>query len=136
MLDLNRGASWCRARSDSVDEWLRELFADAVPGDTGSVALVAVGGYGRAELCPQSDIDLALIHDGRRDIGALADRIWYPIWDEGLHLGHSVCTVKEALDLAADDLDTATSVLSARRLAGDPALAAELGERAVAQWKR
>ena len=63
------------------------------------VALVAVGGYGRAELSPQSDIDLLLLHDGRPDIATIAERVWYPIWDEGLKLGHSVRTTKEALAL-------------------------------------
>ena len=61
---------------------------------------------------------------GRR--GELAERIWYPIWDAGLKLGHGVRTVKEALALAADDLDTATSLLDARLVAGDAGLTAEL----------
>ena len=62
---------------------------------------------------PGSDLDVMLLHAGRRDVGAIAERLWYPIWDEGLKLGHSVCTAREALTLADDDLDTATSLLSA-----------------------
>src|SRR5256885_10582729 len=89
-----RGAPWCQAHSDLVDRWLVDLFRAATDGaDGGGVALVAVGGYGRSELCPQSDIDVVLVHDGRRDIATIADPIWYPICDEGLHLGHSASHV-------------------------------------------
>src|SRR5437588_6079475 len=91
------GAAWCRAHSDLVDGWLVELLQNATEGDGEGAALVAVGGYGRSELGPQSDIDVMLVHDGRAGVAAVADRVWYPIWDEGLHLGHSVCTVKEAV---------------------------------------
>src|SRR5436190_17875267 len=100
------------------------------------VALVAVGGYGRAELCPQSDIDVILLHGGRADIGTVADRLWYPVWDEGLRLGHSVRTSREALALACDDLDTATSLLSTRHLAGDTALSSSLKDTGLAQWQK
>ena len=83
------------------------------------MALVAVGGYGRGELAPWSDLDLLLLHDAKRGIAPVAERLWYPIWDTKLKLGHAVRTVKEALRLAADDLDTATSYLTLRHLAGD-----------------
>jgi [protein-PII] uridylyltransferase len=131
------GAALCRRYSDLVDGWLAELLttAEAEIG-TGDVALVAVGGYGRAELSLQSDIDVLLLHDGRADIGKLADRVWYPIWDEGLKLGHSVRTAREALALAADDLDTATSLLQVRHIAGDPDLTDDLAGRAMAQWQK
>ena len=131
------GRELCRAYSDLVDAWLAELFAQVV-GDSGvdGVALVAVGGYGRAELSLQSDIDVLLLHGGRSDIGAVADGLWYPIWDEGLKLGHAVRTVREALALAADDLDTATSLLQVRHLAGDEDLTEELAGRALDQWRK
>ena len=103
----------------------------------GGVALVAVGGYGRAELSLQSDIDVVLLHTGRSDIGTLADKVWYPIWDEGLKLGHAVRTTREALALAADDLDTATSLLQIRHLAGDAERSpTDLAERALQQWQK
>ena len=127
------GAAWCEAYTALVDKWLIELFDSATPAASG-VALVAVGGYGRSELCPSSDIDVMLIHDKRVDVRALADRIWYPIWDEGLKLGHSVRTVRDALRLSSDDLDTATTLLSARHLAGDTELTSELAQRALSQW--
>src|ERR1700719_2288973 len=120
------GARWCSEYSALVDEWLASLLADAV--DSGSAAdivgmsLVAVGGYGRSELCPQSDLDLMLLRNPRRDVTTVAERVWYPIWDAGLKLGHSLCTQREALDIAEEDLDTATALLSARHVAGDPSL--------------
>jgi len=90
----NRGVSFCTLLSDKVDTWMRELWTNAGGPDSGA-ALVAVGGYGRAELSPGSDIDVYLIHDPKRDVGALAESIWYPIWDEGVKLGHAVRSVKE-----------------------------------------
>ena len=116
------GRELCRVWSEEVDRWLAELVEVAAEPHDQGLALVAVGGYGRSELSLQSDLDVILLHAGRRDIGELADRIWYPIWDEGMKLGHSVRTVKEALALAADDLDTATSLLDTRHLAGDRTL--------------
>ena len=127
------GTAWCEAYTALIDKWLIELFDNATPATSG-VALVAVGGYGRSELCPSSDIDVMLVHDKRVGVGALAERIWYPIWDESLKLGHSVSTVRGALRLASDDLDTATTLLSARHLAGDAELTSELAQRALSQW--
>ena len=132
------GRELCRAYSDLVDVWLGELFTAATAGadaDDG-MALVAVGGYGRAELSLQSDIDVVLLHSGRSDIGTLADKLWYPIWDEGLKLGHAVRTIREGLALASDDLDTATSFLQVRHLAGDEDLTEELAGRSLDQWRK
>ncbi|MGH9181514.1 MAG: hypothetical protein ACRDY5_07360, partial [Acidimicrobiales bacterium] len=72
-----------------MDRWLAGLL-----GPEDGVALVAVGGLGRRELCPGSDLDLVLVHRDRRDMRAVAERLWYPIWDAGLGLDHSVRTVK------------------------------------------
>jgi [protein-PII] uridylyltransferase len=131
------GRALCRAHSDAVDAWLAALLVDALDGrGGGDVALVAVGGYGRAELSLQSDVDALLLHGGRADIGEIADRLWYPVWDAGVKLGHAVRTSREALALAADDLDTATSLLEVRHVAGAPSLTADLAEAATAQWRK
>ncbi len=100
------------------------------------MAVVAVGGYGRRELCPGSDLDVVLVHHGRRDVQKVAERLWYPIWDAGVGLDHSVRTVKEALAVAGADLKAALGLLDARLVAGDAGLAAELGAGARAQWCR
>ena len=126
-----KGAEFCRAYVALVDSFLASLLP---PVD--GVALVAVGGYGRGELCPGSDIDLVLLHGRRaRDVQSVAEAVWYPLWDSRLKVGHAVRTVKEALALASGDLETATSLLDVRLVAGDPDLAAELSQRACAQWQ-
>jgi len=122
-----------QALSKATDEFLIELFVREIQDDD-SVALVAVGGYGRAELAPSSDLDLMLIHKDRDDVDSLADRIWYPLWDEGFKLGHSVRSVEQTLRLASTDLETATSLLNARLVAGDATLLEELLARNEDQW--
>ncbi|MBV8960061.1 MAG: [protein-PII] uridylyltransferase, partial [Actinobacteria bacterium] len=92
-------------------------------------------GYGRRELCPGSDLDLVLVHAGRRDIAEVADRIWYPIWDSGVRLDHSVRTVKEALDVAETDLKVMLGLQTARLVAGDAALATRLRDEANDRWR-
>ncbi|MFE6819883.1 [protein-PII] uridylyltransferase [Streptomyces sp. NPDC057677] len=119
-----------------TDDWLAALFAAAAPPR--GVALVAVGGYGRAELSPRSDLDLLLLHDGSADkaaIAALADRLWYPVWDLGLALDHSVRTAAEARSTAAEDLKVHLGLLDARPVAGDHGLVAALRTTVLADWR-
>jgi [protein-PII] uridylyltransferase len=128
-----QGSAWCHAHTERVDAWIRALFAEVAPGASG-VALVATGGHGRAELCPQSDLDLLLVVPNHR-VDDIAAGLWYPMWDQGLKLGHSVRTIDEALALAKSDLDTATALLTVRHIAGDPALTDVLATRALDQWR-
>jgi [protein-PII] uridylyltransferase len=110
-------------RAALVDECLRELSQGAPSG----VALCAVGGYGRGELAPRSDVDLLVLHRDR-DLSAmrdLAERILYPLWDARLTLGHSVRTPAECVAGARDRLEIATSLLDLRFLGGDRELADE-----------
>ena len=79
-----RGRAACRALSDVTDDWLCALLEEAADGDLRGLALVATGGYGRRELAPESDLDVWLLHDGRNDVGRVAERLWYPVWDAGL----------------------------------------------------
>lgn len=135
--DTLRGAAWCTAHSNLIDGWFAELLQQAAgQAEPEGLALVAVGGYGRSELCPASDIDVMLIHERHTGVRSVADQIWYPVWDQGLHLSHSVQSLKEALSLAAEDLDTATALLSARHVAGDASLSAALADGAASQWER
>ena len=130
-----RGSAWCRAHAGLVDAWLAELLEKATLGETAGLALVAVGGYGRSELAPGSDIDVMLLHDARADVASVAHAIWYPVWERSLHLGHSVSTPKEALRLASADLDTATALLGARHVAGDAGLTARLTTGVRSDWE-
>ncbi|MEK6551226.1 MAG: [protein-PII] uridylyltransferase [Pseudomonadota bacterium] len=100
-----------------------ELHRPALPGKT-SVALVAVGGYGRGELHPASDIDLLLLF-GRFDASAaqgFVETFVRFLWDIGLEIGHSVRTVRECVSEAKGDLTVATTLMETRLLAGDEAL--------------
>ena len=99
------------------------------------MALVAVGGYGRRELLPRSDLDVLLLHGGRDDIASIADRIWYPVWDSGAELDHAVRTVPQARRVARADLKVALGLLSARHVAGDPQLTERLRAGALEDWR-
>jgi len=128
------GEDFCRRYADEADAWLSEL-ADRAGGDNKRhLALVAVGGYGRRSLCPYSDLDVVLVHDGRRDIGSVADGIWYPVWDEGVHLDHSVRRPAEVLSVAAEDVRVALGLLDGRRVWGEPKVAEPLLEKARSAW--
>ncbi|MDB1089638.1 [protein-PII] uridylyltransferase [Streptomyces sp. ACA25] len=119
-----------------TDEWLTALMT-AGPGGP-RAALIAVGGYGRGELSPRSDLDLVLLHDGCSrpgEIAALADRLWYPVWDLGIALDHSVRTPEEAHRQAAEDLKVQLGLLDARHLAGDETLTAGLRTDLLGRWR-
>src|SRR5208283_2109543 len=117
-------------RTTQVDRWLAGMLG-AEPG----VALVAVGGYGRRELLPGSDLDVLLLHAGQDGIASIADRIWYPVWDSGARLDHAVRTVPQARRVARADIKVALGLLSARHVAGDPALTTQLREGALEDWR-
>lgn len=127
-----RGDKLRRALAAAADEWLAGLL-----GQRPGVALVAVGGYGRGELSPGSDLDVLLLHEGFADpaIAELADRIWYPIWDTKVKLDHSVRTLAQARAVAREDLPAALGLLTARHVAGDQALTERLRADAAADWR-
>ncbi len=122
-----------------TDRWLAALFGTACQeAGVRGAALVAVGGYGRGELSPRSDLDLLLLHDGSAGSGAiatLADRIWYPVWDLGLALDHSVRTPGEARKTAGEDLKVQLGLLDARPVAGDLGLVSALRTTVLADWR-
>jgi [protein-PII] uridylyltransferase len=117
-------------RVNRSDRWLCDLL-----GTESAVALVAVGGYGRKELLPRSDLDVLLLHEGRDGIAAIADRIWYPVWDSGVQLDHAVRTVPQARRVARGDLKVALGLLSARHVAGDAELTERLRAGALTDWR-
>ena len=132
-----RGDAFCRAYAKAADEWLTGLFDQAVGGgDSRGMALLAVGGYGRSELCPFSDLDVVLLHRGKGDVSATADKIWYPVWDEGISLDHSVRRPGEVLDMAGQDLRVALGLLDGRVICGDGRVAEPVLEGARDRWAK
>jgi len=122
-------------RSAVADALCVKAYDGAGGPDTG-VALVAVGGFGRAELAPQSDLDVVLVHDEGVALGQLGELLWYPLWDSGFKLDHSVRSVPQMTTAAADDLRVALGLLDLRHLAGDPNLTLRLRTTTLAEWRR
>jgi [protein-PII] uridylyltransferase len=109
-----------------MDRFIRSLFLEASFRDKaeeiheGSVAVAALGSYGRRELCLGSDVDLLVIHQGRlsRETNEIIRRVLYTLWDVKLEVGHSVLTFQECNRLAQSDFRFLTSVMDARFLLG------------------
>jgi [protein-PII] uridylyltransferase len=122
---------------DALTAWYDGWLAGLLPADSGGIALLAVGGLGRREPAPYGDLDLVLLHDGKRsDIAEIADQVWYPVWDCQLGLDHSVRTPQQAIAVAGQDLKAMLGMLDARHLAGDPALTGLLREQVISGWRR
>jgi len=121
------GYALVRKHSDFIDHHLADSFEKSVsPGD--GFALVALGGYGRQELYPFSDIDLMLLYDPAQkdELSPLVDAILYPLWDAGLEVGHGVRTLEECMVDASEDFFFRVAMLDARLIAGSSALFARL----------
>lgn len=121
------GPAFCHAHSDLMDETLRGL-AGTVFKDTPGLCLFALGGYGRRELCPWSDIDLMFFTPKEADAAEKAgiEKFLYALWDKGLKVGHSVRSMHDCLTLAKKDSKILTSLLDSRLLFGDRAIAENL----------
>ncbi len=128
-----RGLEVSRLLADAMDVALRALW-DRI-GDP-EVALVALGGYGRAELSPKSDLDLMVLHDGSARASSVSEALFYPLWDAGFIVGHATRKPKEALRLAKDNLEAETSFLQPRLIAGDRALSESFERDALAQTRK
>ena len=124
-----------RERTAAADERCVQAYAGAALPDTGA-ALVAVGGYGRSELAPYSDLDVVLVADDDVALGSGAEQVWYPLWDSGTKLDHSVRTFTGMLEAAAGDLRVALGLLDMRHLAGDPNLTLRLRTQVLTHWRR
>jgi [protein-PII] uridylyltransferase len=128
-------------RTADADALCAKAWADVGAPDTG-LALVAVGGYGRGELAPHSDLDLVLVSDldgtgaDEQLLGQVAGQLWYPLWDSGANVDHSVRTLPEMLAAADGDLRVATGLLDVRHVAGDPNLTLRLRTMMLAHWRR
>lgn len=132
------GGQVVAARSLIVDLLIRRITRTAVEKQFGSLeagehfAIIALGGYGRQELSPHSDIDIMFVHEGRRD-GAratqLSEAILYLLWDIGFKVGHSLRALNECLSIAKEDRISRNSMIDARLLWGNQELFNKLVER-------
>lgn len=123
------------ALSDLWEEAVRPYGQRATEG----IALAAVGSLARQDAGPLSDYDLILVHDGRtiarQDVAKLADAVWYPLWDNGIRLDHSVRTLGECRSVASDDLSAAVGMLDISWIAGDPVLVAGIRHGIAHDWR-
>jgi [protein-PII] uridylyltransferase len=131
------GREVCQARAAILDLLLRyilEATRNASPElaekNLPPLALVAIGGYGRGELNPHSDIDFMFLHNGdlvsggkpKPSMSAIVDGLLYPLWDIGLKVGHSVRSVADCVHVANTDMQSKTSLIEARLITGNSAL--------------
>jgi [protein-PII] uridylyltransferase len=117
-LENQSAAELLRRHCRLIDQQLQAVWRHfEIPPD---VALVAVGGYGRGQLFPFSDIDLLILLPGPASeaLGEKLEQFVGALWDIGLEIGHSVRTTSECLEFAAQDITVQTSLLEARQLAG------------------
>src|SRR5215470_456064 len=130
------GRQMFAGRAELVDVLLRYVFgaaSSAVARGNGEgeapLALIALGGYGRGELNPFSDVDVMLLHQQRAEVSPhleeMVNQILYLLWDSGFKVGHSTRSIKEAIAQANSDMHTKTAMLEARFLAGNAELAKE-----------
>lgn len=118
------------ARARGIDALLEHAWQQAIPGAVKNAALVAVGGYGRGELAPCSDVDIMILVATKRD----SDKDWIAefltaLWDSGLDIGHSVRTPPECRKVAADDLTIVTAMMESRLLAGDQGIFNQVSQK-------
>jgi len=111
-----------RQHSDRVDDLVRRVFQKAQSQIyTPSACLIAVGGYGRAELAPHSDVDLLLLYSSpqKEQLPLLIEKILYPLWDLGLDVSCSSRSINECLEMAQSNLQVKTSLIDVRYLDGE-----------------
>ena len=128
------------AMSELGRSWITDIWIAATNGARpDGVALASVGSLARGDAGPLSDFDLVLLHDGRslsgKEVTSLADRIWYPIWDGGAKLDHSVRTVGQCRAVAAGDLAAAVGLLDLELVAGDEQVVAAARSTVGHDWR-
>lgn len=131
------GREVCRARAAILDLLLRYILEgtrnaspELAEKNLPPIALVAIGGYGRGELNPFSDIDFMFLHTGDMVSGgkpkpamrAIVDGLLYPLWDIGLKVGHSTRSIADCIQVANEDMQSKTALIESRLVAGNSAL--------------
>ena len=128
------------ALAEFARTWLVDRWAEAAQGrPTPGLALAAVGSIARGDAGPLSDYDLVLLHEGRamsqKDIDRFADRLWYPMWDSGIKIDHSVRTLGQCRQVAGADLSAAVGLLDLSHLAGEENLVAAARSAVAQDWR-
>ncbi|WP_145044130.1 [protein-PII] uridylyltransferase [Mycobacteroides abscessus] len=126
------------AMTDLNELWLTTKAAEVGITDSSGFAIVALGGLGRREMLPYSDLDLVLLHDENiapETLSEVADGLWYPLWDANIRLDHSVRTVADTLHVAGQEMSAALALLDARHIAGDAQLSSLMIGGVRQQWR-
>ena len=126
-----------RARSNEGDLLLSSLFTES-GANAHEVAIAAVGGFGRGELSPGSDLDIVILHSGslpEKDLSDLVNKILYPLWDKNIKIDHSVRTRSEVREAAETDLKVVLGLLDIRLVCGNPDLVAAVQVDAIDEWR-
>jgi [protein-PII] uridylyltransferase len=126
-----------RSRSDECDLLLSKLFKDS-GADEKTMAIAAVGSFGRGELAPGSDLDIVIFHSDTipaADLAELVNKILYPLWDSKFKVDHSVRTYNETKEALHDDLKVAMGLLDIRLIAGSADLVADVQVLALDTWR-
>jgi [protein-PII] uridylyltransferase len=127
-----------RTRSNEGDLLLSSLFNDS-SANPDEVAIAAVGGFGRGELSPGSDLDIVIIHAGslaEKELSDLVNKILYPLWDKNVKIDHSVRTRSEMRDAAEADLKVALGLLDIRHICGNVDLVDAVQVDALESWRK
>ena len=141
------GVEICRGRAAVLDALIKHLWEAArtslsaqAQKEFPPMGLVAIGGYGRAELNPFSDIDFMFLHDGQIAAGKplpylskLIDGVLYPLWDIGLKVGHAVRSIDDCIKVANADMQSKTSLIESRLIIGDQGLFKKFQKTLVAK---
>ena len=125
-----------RDRSDRSDSVITSLF-ESLGNLSKGVSVAAVGGFGRGELSPGSDLDILILHKNKSDSDLLevTNALLYPLWDQGFKVDHSVRTLTQNRDAAENDLRVVMGLLDIRLIAGDADLAAVAQSDALHLWR-
>ena len=131
-----------RDRSNEIDKALRVSFLDCASKylcKPELVSLAAVGGYGRGELSPASDLDLLILHSGNEKPQVISDFVnafLYPLWDQGRAIDHAVRTRSETREIANEDIRVALGLLDLRHIAGEAELSNQVASDALENWRK
>lgn len=140
IVPAGQGTERRAALVELVASRLADLWRSATEGiSEEGIALAAVGSLGRGDLGPVSDLDLLLVHDGRahsaQELEHVAQKLWYPLWDSGVDLDHSVRSLAQCRQVASKDVPAAVGMLDVRAIAGDTVVVHRASSAVLTDWR-